>query len=137
VLLVDDNADGTRALARVLTLMSYDVTAVMDGTTALDHLERNPPPEFLLIDLRLPDIDGREVARFAAQLVPRPYVILVTGWDREEDLDDTARWGIDHLFLKPVLVDVLLAKLNEVNSSCARPDHSDDRGPLADPAQGP
>jgi DNA-binding response OmpR family regulator len=135
VLLVDDNAEGTRALARVLGLMGYDVTAVVDGTTALEILERNPPPQFLLIDLRLPDLDGREVARFATQLVPRPYVILVTGWDREEDLIDIARWGIDHLFLKPVLIDVLLAKLNEVNASSARPDASAGRSNLADPAK--
>jgi CheY-like chemotaxis protein len=119
VLLVDDNADGIRAMARVLDAMGYEVTTVVDGKSALEVLQVGPPPDFLLTDLRLPDLDGREIARFAGQLVPRPYVVLVTGWDPGDDLEDPSRWGIDQLFLKPVLIDDLLTKLAQVTRANA------------------
>jgi len=119
VLLVDDNTEGIRAMARVLDMMGYEVATAADGKSALEALQVGPPPDFLLTDLRLPDLDGREIARFAGQLVPRPYVVLVTGWDAGDDLDDPSRWGIDHLFLEPVLIDDLLAKLAQVTRANA------------------
>jgi two-component system, OmpR family, KDP operon response regulator KdpE len=114
ILLVDDNAPGRRALAKVLEAKGFDVTAVADGTSALADMRQSPVPDFVLTDLLLPDIDGREVARAACALVPRPFVALITGWSIEPDLQDPARWDVDHVFLKPLRIDDLLAKLAEI-----------------------
>ena len=57
-------------MARFLEAEGYAVTLAFDGTTALEALESGPPPDFVLTDLRLPDLDGRELARSARQLVP-------------------------------------------------------------------
>src|SRR4051812_9247417 len=81
LLLVDDNAEGRRALGRLLEIYGYEVTTAGDGTTAIQALHQTPSPEIVLTDLLLPDVDGREIARQAQALVPRPIVIMITGWD--------------------------------------------------------
>src|SRR5579883_2072156 len=112
VLLVDDNEAGNKGLARYLEAQGYEVTTVLDGTSALQVLDSGPPPDFLLTDMRLPDLDGREVAQHASRLVPRPRVALITGWDIEPDARHEA-WGIEWVFPKPVDVRELIAKLRE------------------------
>ena len=114
LLLVDDNAEGRRALARLLELYGFEVTAVADGASALAALGDSPPPDVVLTDLILPDIDGREIARIARDLVPTPAVVMITGWDFGSDLIDHPGPGVDLVFLKPLNVGDLVAKLNEV-----------------------
>jgi CheY-like chemotaxis protein len=122
ILLVDDNAACCRALAKVLEFKGFAVTAVVAGTPALDALRHEPPPDFVLTDLLLPDMDGRDVARVARSLQPKPYVALITGWTIEPDLSDPARWDVDHVFLKPLKVDDLLSKLAEISRQTGRPE---------------
>ena len=71
----------------------------------------------MLTDLLLPDIDGSEVGLAACAMQPRPYVVLITGWTIEPDLQDPARWGVDHVFLKPLRIDDLPAKLAEAGGA--------------------
>jgi CheY-like chemotaxis protein len=111
LLLVDDNAEGRNALARVLQLSGFEVDSVADGASALDRLRAGPPPDVVLIDMLLPDMDGREVGRAAGQLMPRPIIALTTGWVFENDLRDLEPWGIDLLFYKPLSLPQLLESL--------------------------
>ena len=112
LLLVDDNAEGRRALARLLGFHGFDVTAVGDGASALHALRQSPPPEIVLTDLLLPDLDGREVALLAHALDPVPTVVMITGWDFGPEVPDPATSGIDHIFLKPLNVAELVATLD-------------------------
>ena len=59
LLLVDDNEATRTALTRFLELKGYTVIAAADGTTALAALAESPPPDYVLTDLQLPDIDDR------------------------------------------------------------------------------
>ena len=113
LLLVDDNAEGRRALARLLELYGYDVTAVADGASALEALRHGPPPEVLLTDLVLPDLDGRDIARQARQIAPATTIVMITGWDFGADVPSREDAGVDFLFLKPVNVADLVTKLKE------------------------
>jgi CheY-like chemotaxis protein len=113
LLLVDDNLEGRRALARLLELYGFEVTAVGDGSSAIEALHRSPPPEFVLTDLLLPDLDGREVARQARELRPVPTIAMITGWDLGAEGLSSQDAGVDLLFLKPLNVGELVAKLNE------------------------
>ena len=113
LLLVDDNAEGRRASARLLEMYGFEVTAAGDGTSAVQALHQSPPPEIVLTDLLLPDVDGREVARQAHDLVPRPIVIMITGWDFGPEVPDSTQWGVDHIFLKPLNVAELVAALDK------------------------
>ncbi len=113
ILLVDDNEASQRGLARLLEAEGYAVTLAFDGTSALKALGFEPPPDFVLTDLRLPDLDGREVARSARQLVPPPRVALITGWDLDPEIETPGSWGIEWYFQKPLDVRDLIEKLRQ------------------------
>jgi len=113
ILLVDDSADGRRALARFLEHKGFAVTSVGDGSSALEALASEPPPDFLLTDLQLPDIDGLEIVARARKLSPRPRVALITGWSLDADPNNPGRWDVDWIFLKPLDVHGLLSILED------------------------
>ena len=119
LLLVDDNAEGRRALARLLELYGFEVTAVGDGTSAVEALRSAPPFEVLLTDLFLPDLDGRDVARQARVLTPGATVVMITGWDFGAEIPSREETGVDLLLLKPVNVSELVTKLNEIRDERA------------------
>jgi DNA-binding response OmpR family regulator len=112
VLLVEDNEAAGKGLARLLEVQGFAVTMVHDGEAALRALAATDPPEFVLTDLQLPDLDGREVARCARRLVPPPRVVVVTGWDPEPDGGADAPCGIYRVLTKPVDVHELVAVMN-------------------------
>ena len=109
LLLVDDHDVGRKSLARLLDALGYDVTAAADGASALKALEIGPRFDYLLTDVRLPDLDGREIVLVARQHDPRLLIALITGWDI--DPGECDRLGIDYLFLKPVDIQELVATL--------------------------
>ncbi len=116
VLLVEDNDAASKGLAKILRVLGYDVTVVLDGSSALKHLRTSPAPDFLLTDLRLPDLDGREIARFASQLKQAPRIALITGWDLADEPGELSEWGIDWVFPKPLNVHELVSTLREAAS---------------------
>ena len=109
ILLVDDHDLGRRSMARLLEALGFDVTSVADGTSALSALDEGPRFDHLLTDVRLPDLDGREIVHAARQLDPPPRIALITGWDI--DPDEKSRLGIDWIFLKPLDIQEIVAKL--------------------------
>jgi CheY-like chemotaxis protein len=112
ILLVEDNEEAGRGLARLLELQGFEVTTVQNGEAALRALGGDTPPDYLLTDLQLPDMDGRDVARHARQLERPPRIVLITGWDLDLAAHDSATTGIDRVLTKPVDVGVLVEVLN-------------------------
>jgi len=111
VLIVDDHEAGRKSLARLLFALGYDTTEVKDGESAIREMERNASFDYVLTDLRLPDLDGREVVQAAHRLLDDAKIGLITGWDVEPDEPD--RLGIDWVFLKPLDVQWIVSKLRE------------------------
>lgn len=118
VLVVEDNEAAGRGLAKVLQAHGYEVTTVADGNSALQALNSPTRADVLLTDLQLPDMDGRDLALHAGQLVPRPRVVLVTGWDVDDQLRDPAASGIDAVMVKPLDIPTLLRVLEEPAPPC-------------------
>jgi CheY-like chemotaxis protein len=96
VLVVEDNDDGRLALEMMLRLEGHEVEAVGTGLAALDAAQRRPP-EVVIVDVGLPDIDGWEVARRMTlmALVPRPLLVAITGFGQHEDKERSRQAGFD------------------------------------------
>lgn len=122
ILVVDDNADGRRALSRILTLKGFEVVDRPDGASALEAMRQVPPPDIVLTDLLLPDMDGRQVSWHAHQLVPSVRVALITGWSVELGPQDQQRWGFDEIFLKPLDTQELVQYLLDLDLGESGPD---------------
>ncbi|CAN5892753.1 hypothetical protein BH23PLA1_BH23PLA1_28080 [soil metagenome] len=120
ILLVEDNDDSRNGLKRCLELSNYEVDAVADGASALAWLRLKEPPDFLLIDLQLPDIDGVALAQQARLLAPQARLALISGWVIDGHLEKLPEPSpVDWLFEKPINLHQLLDTLS----------HADREGP--------
>lgn len=104
VLLVDDNVDAADMTARLLEQLGHDVLHIYDGRAALD-LVADFDPDFVLLDLDMPGLNGIEVAeaiRALAHRVARCRIIAVTGHPQRDYEDAARKAGFDGFLLKPV-----------------------------------
>ena len=114
ILVVDGSADAAEALALVLRSNGYRVTVATSGEDALRAAEA-AAPDVALLDCRLPDMDGWDVARRLRDLTAKkkpPLFVTITGCNREADRRRSAEAGIDLHLLKPVAPRELFAALD-------------------------
>jgi len=106
VLLVDDEREFVHTLSERLQTRNLPTEIVYDGEQALACVE-NEPPEVMVLDLKMPGIDGIEVLRQVKQSHPDVEVIILTGHGsaREEQL--ARELGAFAYLRKPVDLDVL------------------------------
>src|SRR5262245_27951905 len=113
ILVVDDDADTVASLAMLLKIHGYEVQTARDGSEAIAVALRWRP-EFVLLDIGLPDMDGYQVALRLRQEASCQGIVLiaVTGYGSPEDRTRSREAGIDDHLLKPVEPGVLLALLS-------------------------
>lgn len=112
ILVVDDEPAILRALTSALTARGYRVTQAMTGQSAIDMVAVDPP-DAVVLDLRLPDLDGVEVCRRLRTWSTVPIIVLsADGLDRRkvEALDE----GANDYVTKPYSTPELLARLRAV-----------------------
>ncbi len=80
VLLVDGDVRTTQRLAELLREDGFDVEVARDGAAAIARLAREPLPDTLITELRIPFADGTAVARYARSQRPGLRVVVVTGY---------------------------------------------------------
>jgi two-component system, chemotaxis family, CheB/CheR fusion protein len=103
VLVVDDNADAARTLAMLIeTLGENEVHVALSGEEALPLAERIKP-DTVFLDLKMPDMDGYEVAQ---QLRREPWgtdawLVALTGWGLDDHKRRTKEAGFDEHLTKP------------------------------------
>ena len=110
VLIVDDSPDICRVTSRLLGLSGHEVRSAGDGRSALE-MASGHMPEVVLLDLGLPDMDGLDLVRHLKAIdgLRGSTFIAVTGRDRREDRELALAAGFDHVLVKPVDIDTILA----------------------------
>ena len=111
VMLLEDDQESRTFLARLLQLEGFKVVAFSNGAEALSHLEQAEPPCLIILDIKMPVMDG---SQFRAAMLQEPKlakipVIVVTA------LEPPAASSLSALrvFRKPVDVDALLGVVRE------------------------
>jgi two-component system response regulator MprA len=110
VLIVDDDRALRDALRRALTLAGYDTVPVENGESALAEIAA-APPDAVVLDIGLPDLDGLEVCRRLRVAGERVPVLMLTARDAVEDRIDGLDAGADDYLVKPFDVGELQARL--------------------------
>ena len=118
VLIVEDRADTAESTAELLDLCGHAPQIARTGAAALDAAALDAP-DVVLLDLRLPDMDGWDVARAlrTRAAAPQPVLIAVTGRCTEADRQTSAAAGIDLHLVKPVAPEVLLGLLARIRDA--------------------
>ncbi|GAA2436467.1 response regulator transcription factor [Streptomyces mauvecolor] len=109
VLVVEDEPQLVRALEINLKARKYDVDAATDGATAL-QLAAVQPPDAVLLDLGLPDMDGIEVMRRLRSWCRAP-ILVVSARNTSDEKVEALDSGADDYITKPFSMDELLARL--------------------------
>jgi DNA-binding response OmpR family regulator len=110
VLLVDDEEEFVKALAERLKMRDLRSDTVLDGEEALSFVE-DQEPDVMVLDLKMPGIDGMEVLRQVRKAYPKIQVIILTGHGTERDEEEAKRLGAFDYLEKPVNLDVLVKKM--------------------------
>jgi CheY-like chemotaxis protein len=112
VLVIEDHIDSARSLAFLLTDMGHEVEYAINGYVGLDIALRFLP-DFVLLDIGLPGMDGFEVCRRIKRkpVLEGTRVIAVTAWAQEEYRARSKEVGCELHLVKPVPTQVLEALL--------------------------
>ena len=103
ILVVDDNQDSARSMARVLKLCGNEVRTAYDGIEAV-KTAGDFRPEVILMDVGMPHLNGYEAARRIREQTWGRFVIIIalTGWGQEGDRIQSREAGCDGHLVKPV-----------------------------------
>ena len=114
VLLVDDEREFVQTLSERLLLRDMGSAVAYDGESALEML-REDEPEVMILDLKMPGIDGMEVLRRVKETQPAIEVIILTGHGSESDKDKCMQLGAFAYLQKPVDIEILSETMKKAN----------------------
>lgn len=109
ILVVDDEARYLRAIQINLEASGYEVLTAQNGQQALD-ITANQEPNLVLLDIRLPDLDGFEVCRRLRQFSTAP-IIMLTALAADADKVKGLDTGADDYVTKPFSAEELMARV--------------------------
>jgi DNA-binding response OmpR family regulator len=117
VLLIDDEGELISTLAERLSLRGIDADWVTTGEEALKKVVAQGAQcyDLAVVDIRMPKMSGLELKRLMAEKCPRLKFIFMTGHGSEDDYKEgTAQAGAAYYLLKPLNIELLIEKINEV-----------------------
>jgi CheY-like chemotaxis protein len=120
VLLVDDHEPSLHRLHDVVEMAGHPCVSATSATDALVYCDTHPP-QVVVTDLSMPDLDGQGLARWLTSRYPLVPIILITG----EDLDSQALAGLRRKFtavlFKPVDLEPFLDLLDRLMATARLP----------------
>lgn len=112
VLIVDDDPDTVELIKRILRLSDFDVASARSGTDAISIVEKIQP-DIVLLDLMMPEVDGRSTLKKLRDITQSP-IIIVSALNSKDNIVDLLNLGSDDYITKPFHRDELIARIHAV-----------------------
>ncbi|MFH2067321.1 MAG: response regulator [Pseudomonadota bacterium] len=113
VLLVDDETAFVETMAKRLAKRNLQVSAAYNGNEALQKLEKDQTTEVVILDVKMPGMDGIETLKEIKKRHPLVEVIMLTGHATVESAIEGMKWGAHDYLMKPCEMEILMAKVDE------------------------
>src|SRR5512136_1071080 len=107
ILVVDDDQSSRELLSKILSSEGHRVTELSDGSEAIRLLEGGEPPDLVVSDIRMAEVDGLQVIDAYRQRSPDTPVILVTAFGNVDGALEAIRRGALDYISKPYDVDAI------------------------------
>ncbi|MBZ0157419.1 MAG: response regulator [Alphaproteobacteria bacterium] len=117
VLVIDDEEIVRISCRKALRSAGYEVDTAASGKECLDLLEEGMYP-VVLIDLKMPAMDGIETLVTIKKRYPDLQVIIMSGYDTVEHVVESLCSGAAHYIEKPFTPDMLVKRISEVLETC-------------------
>ncbi|QLA16139.1 response regulator [Desulfolutivibrio sulfoxidireducens] len=112
LLLVDDEENFVNTLAERMKMRDVPSKVVFNGEQALEAV-KTEAPDVMVLDLRMPGIDGMDVLRKVRKTHPNVQVIILTGHGTDLDEEEARKLGAFHYHKKPIDIDELLSTVKK------------------------
>lgn len=112
ILVIDDDENITKVVAAILRDKGYSVDTAGSGNEAIKKTQKNHY-DLMLIDIRLPDIDGTELLTKIRDTTPKIRKIIVTGYPTLNNAVTAVNKGADAYVMKPFDVEEMLETVKE------------------------
>jgi len=119
VLVVDDSQGICQTMYMILRRKGFEVECAFDGPSALDKVKQRMY-DVVLLDIRLPGMDGIEVFKHMKEIRPSARVMLMTAYALPEKVDKAVELGVEHVFYKPLDMDELIGHIGSPQSAGPR-----------------
>lgn len=110
ILLVDDEKEFVNTLSERIKMREIGTDIALNGEQALEFVDKEVP-DVMVLDLRMPGIDGMEVLKRVKKAYPDVQVIILTGHGSDKDEEEAKRLGAYDYLQKPVEIDTLVGKI--------------------------
>lgn len=111
VLFVDDEHDLVSAVVERLEIRGFAAEGVTSGSEALERIESGSF-DVVVADVKMPGLDGLQLARILGQRSPQIRVILLSGHGSSEDVEEGRRLGVVDYLQKPIEIETLVELLS-------------------------
>ena len=112
ILVVDDEPIARQSLSDILRLEGYHVTAVANGEAAVDHV-RKYAVDLILLDLKMPGMNGMDVVQVVSQISPDTEIILLTAFGSMETAVEALRQRVHDYLFKPASPNQILESIRK------------------------
>jgi DNA-binding response OmpR family regulator len=119
LLIADDEAKYVLSLRYILERQGYEVVTAADGQLAIEVAEREKPG-LILLDVRIPKVDGYEICRRIREFSLAP-ILMLTALGQDTDVTAGLAAGADDYLVKPFKVETLLARLEALRRWAVQP----------------
>ncbi len=113
VLLVDDEVPFVESMTKKLTQRGISVVTAFSGEGALNHLRDLKNTDVVVLDVKMPGMDGIETLREIKRRYPLVEVIILTGHATVETAIEAMKLGAFDYLMKPCEIELLVPKLQE------------------------
>lgn len=121
ILLVEDDAKAARLMSRLLQEDGFDVEVAVDGTAAISRLSKDPLPDILVTDLKVPHADGEAIIGYGRSRNPSLSVVIVTSYPAIASRVKGQIVPIPPVFTKPIEYQELAKTLREIANAQKKP----------------
>ena len=113
IMVVDDEAVARISMAEILRLEGHQVSTAASGEEALSLLGKSEPFDLIVLDLKMPGMDGLEVTKMVRERSPDTVIILLTAFATLETAIEAIRRGAHDYLLKPCPVPEVLESVRK------------------------
>ena len=113
IMLVDDEAAFVETMAKRLATRNIETVTALSGEEGLEKLKSNQNLDVIILDIKMPGIDGMETLKKIKKVSPLTEVIMLTGHASIQLAIDGMKLGAHDFLMKPCDIEELVTKVKE------------------------